>query len=325
MSVRFFDRHDVERWLPAPECIEVMAAALGDLARGKVMQPLRSIYRPAGIQGAMALMPAAWACEDPVLGLKAVCVFPGNRARGEDAHQGAVLLLSGETGKLLAVLDGSAVTSIRTAAVSALATRLLARQDADILALIGAGVQARAHLEAIAHVRKLKEVRVASRGRDTARLFVREASARYPFTLRQTDSNEEAVRGAHIVVTTTTSSEPVLERDWLEKGTHVNAVGSSVPTARELDGKTLAAASLFADRRESLVNESGEYVMALKEGLVSPQSVRAELGEVVIGSHPGRTSRDEITLFKSLGLGIEDLAAARHVLRKERASAALPS
>jgi ornithine cyclodeaminase len=316
MAVRVFEKDEIERLLPASECIEAMAAALGDLARGKVLQPLRGILRPQGIPGAMAVMPAAWATEDPVLGLKAVCIFPGNHDRGEDAHQGAVLLLSGETGKPLALLDGSTVTSLRTAAVSALATRLLARKQARVLAMVGAGVQARAHLEALSLVRSLSEVRVASRGEDSARSFAAALQERYPFPIRAVGTVEEAVRGAEIVVTATTSREPVLRREWLAEGCHVNAVGSSVPTSRELDGATLAAGSLFTDRRESLENESGEYVMARKEGLVSPESIRAELGEVVVGSHPGRVGEGEVTLFKSLGLGIEDLAAARLVLRR---------
>jgi ornithine cyclodeaminase len=320
MHVRILSKDDVERALPARECIEVMATALGDLARGRVTQPLRSIVRPAGIAGAMALMPAGWASDDgPVLGLKIVCVFPGNRALGEDAHQGAVLLLSGQTGMLVSLLNASTLTAIRTAAVSALATRLLAREDAGDLALLGAGVQARAHLEAIAEVRAIRTVRVASRGVETARRFASELGPRYPFPIRAVSSAEEAVRGADIVVTATTSAEPVLKREWLRGGTHVNAVGSSVPSAREIDGPTVASSSLFVDRRESLLNESGDYLLALREGLVGPSCIRAEIGEVVIGAHPGRTSADEITLFKSLGLGIEDVAAARHAYRRAEA------
>jgi ornithine cyclodeaminase len=316
MSVRFFGKDEVERLLPMGECIELMAEVLSDLSRGKGYQPLRGIHRPPGIEGAMALMPAAWAgSSGPVLGLKAVCIFPGNRALGEDAHQGAVVLLSGRTGKPLALLDGSAVTTIRTAAVSAVATRALARPEASVLALVGAGVQGRAHLESIAAVRRLTEVRVASLGGGTAREFAKEFSPRYPFPIRAT-SVEEAVRGAGIVATLTTSKEPVLDSAWLARGAHVNAVGSSVPTSRELDGKTLAGGVLFADRRESLENESGEYVQALRAGEITPGVVRAELGEVLTGARPGRTSADEVTIFKSLGLGIEDVAAASHVFRK---------
>jgi ornithine cyclodeaminase len=220
---------------------------------------------------------------------------------------------------LVALLNGSAVTSIRTAAVSALATKLLARQGAGDLALLGAGVQARAHLEAIAQVRALRSVKVASRGGESARRFVSELQPRYGFPIRAARSLEEAVRGADIVVAVTTSKEPVVRREWLSPGVHVNAVGSSTPASREIDGATLATCSLFVDRRESVLNESGDFLSAQQEGLVGPDSIRAEIGEVVIGQHPGRTSSEEITLFKSLGIGIEDVAAARHAFRRAEA------
>jgi ornithine cyclodeaminase len=315
MDVRVLGKEDIERCLPVAELIEVMALALGDLARGRVTQPLRGILRPAGIPGIMGLMPAAWASEEgPALGLKLITVFPGNRAKGEDAHQGAVLLLSGDTGMLLSVLNASTLTALRTAAVTALATRLLAREDASELAIVGAGVQARAHLEALSAVRKLRRVRVASKGGETARRFVAELSPRHSFPIEAATSVEEAVRDADIVVLATTSAEPVLKGEWVRKGAHVNAVGASVPSSREVEGSLVASSRLFADRRESLLNESGDYLIAILEGH-SPE-LQAELGEVVIGARPGRESPDEVTLFKSLGLGIEDVAAARHAFRR---------
>src|SRR4051794_40446470 len=290
---------DIARALPMDECIDAMAAVLEADARGQVHQPLRSVIMPPAAQGLMGLMPAHRGGAKPLFSLKAVCIFPGNPARGLDAHQGTVTLFDGETGAPTAILDASAITEIRTAAVSALATRLLARTDARTLGILGAGVQAAAHLDALRLVRDFDDVRVYSPNH-AERLGERVAA-----------SAEEAIRGADVVVTATNSREPVLERAWLAEGAHVNAVGASTPAARELDTATVAAAALFCDSRESLEHEAGEYRLAVEEGLIAGAShVRAELGEVAAGLRPGRTDPREITLFRSLGLGIEDLAAA---------------
>jgi ornithine cyclodeaminase len=217
-----------------------------------------------------------------------------------------VLLHSGETGELLAIMNASAITAIRTAAVSAVATRLLAREDASVLAILGAGVQARSHLQAIPLVRNINEVRIYSR-----------TPAKAEGLGKVMESAEEAVRGADIIVTATSSPEPLIRRKWLSDGVHINAVGSSIAAARELDGATVAAASLFVDRRESTVNESGDYLFALREGAISgPEHIKAELGEIILGKAEGRTSREEITLFKSLGLAVEDLACAAFLFDK---------
>lgn len=320
MKILILNHRDVETLLPMPACIEVMAEALSALARGQVHQPLRTIVRPPGAAGLMGLMPAYQAGERAAFGLKAVCVFPGNPARGKDAHQGAVLLFSAETGEALALLNASAITAIRTAAVSGVATRLLARAEAGELAIIGAGVQARAHLAAMASIRPIRRARVASRHPDSARRFAAGLAPHYDFPIEPVDSVEAAVRGADLVVTATTAAEPILERGWIAPGAHLNVVGSSVPTAREVDTATMAAASLFVDRRESTLNEAGDYLFAAREGAIGPAHIRAEIGEVLIGARPGRTAPDEITLFKSLGLAIEDLAAAEYVFRQAQAA-----
>jgi ornithine cyclodeaminase len=231
-----------------------------------------------------------------------------------------VLLFDGETGAPRALLDASAVTEIRTAAVSGVATRLLARADATELAILGSGVQARSHLEAMAKVRPFARARVWSRTAEHARALAAEASA--PFPVEAVPSAEEAVRGADVVVTATSSREPIVERAWLEPGAHVNAVGSSIPTARELDAETVAAASLFADTRESMLNEGGDYLLAVSEAGIGPDHIQAELGEVLVGAHAGRRSADELTVFKSLGIGVEDLAAAELVYARARESGA---
>lgn len=291
--------HDVHELLTLPECITVMEDALTSLANGEVHNPLRQVIRAAGAAGMLGLMPAYRGGARPMYGLKEVCVFPGNPARGLDSHLGAVLLHDGETGELLAAMNASAITAIRTAAVSAVATKLLAREDSAVLAVIGTGVQGQMHAAAIPLVRPIREIRMYSRSGGTA------ASA------------EATVRGADIVVTATSSKEPVLRREWLSPGVHINAVGSSIATARELDGETVAAASLFVDRRESTVNESGDYLFALREGAIDgPEHIRGELGELLTGRAEGRRTRDEITLFKSLGLAIEDLASASFLYDK---------
>jgi ornithine cyclodeaminase len=301
VKVLILSEHDVDELLVMEECIEVMAEALAALARGEVHNPLRQAIRAPGAPGLLGLMPAWRGGERPYYALKEVCVFPGNPARGLDSHLGAVVLHSGETGEPLAFINAASVTAIRTAAVSAVATRLLAREDAQVLAVIGSGVQGKSHLAAIPLVRAIREVRQYSRRAGNCA------------------SVEEAVRGADIIVTATSAKEPIVRREWLSPGVHINAVGSSIAAARELDSATVAAASLFVDRRESTVNESGDYLFALREGAISgPDHIRAELGEILTGAAEGRKSEGEITLFKSLGLAVEDLAAAAFLYEKAR-------
>ena len=292
MKVLILSEHEVKELLPMERCIEVMTDALAALARGEVHNPLRQAIRAPGAPGLLGLMPAWRAGETPYYGLKEVCVFPDNPKRGLDTHLGAVILHSGETGEPLAFMSASAITAIRTAAVSAVATRLLAREDAAVLAIIGTGVQGQSHREAIPLVRPVREIRMCGRG----------------------GSVEDAVRGADIVVTATSSREPILKREWLSPGVHINAVGSSIAAARELEADLVAGASLFVDRRESTVNESGDYLAAVERGAV----IRAELGELLTGSADGRKSENEITLFKSLGLAVEDLAAAAFLYENAR-------
>jgi ornithine cyclodeaminase len=311
---------DVKRLLPMEECVELMASVLADLARGAVWQPLRFVVRPPEEPSLMGLMPAHRSSPTVSYGLKAVCIFPSNAARGIDLHQGGGLLFDGETGALRALIDASAITAIRTAAVSGVATRTLAREGARELAILGSGVQARAHLEAMAAARPFERARVWSRTAEHAAAFAGEAQV--PFPVEAVESAEEAVRGADVVVTATSSPEPIVQRDWLASGAHVNAVGSSIPTARELDAETVAAAALFADARESMVNEGGDYLFAVREAGIGPDHIRAELGEVLVGSGEGRQADDELTVFKSLGLAAEDLAAAEHVFARAQATRA---
>lgn len=330
MKLLVLNADEVSALLPIKECIAVMREALIALAAGKVHQPLRTIIRPADAKGVMGLMPSYMSGEGATppphgggsdkagaaFGLKAICVFPGNPAQGKDSHQGAVLLFSAETGELLAMMNASAITAIRTAAVSAVATDLLARADAGNLAIIGSGVQARSHLAAMSQVRSITRCRIASRHFEHAQRLAEEMRHEFSFALDPVEKVAAALDGADLIVTATTSVEPVVKREWVAAGAHLNLVGSSTPKSREVDSETMGATSLFVDRRESTVNEAGDYLFPLREGVIGPGHIRAEIGEVLIGDQPGRTSLEEITLFKSLGLAIEDLFAAEYLYRK---------
>jgi ornithine cyclodeaminase/alanine dehydrogenase-like protein (mu-crystallin family) len=318
MKLLVLSHTEVLELLPIKDCIAVMREALIALAAGKVHQPLRTIIRPPDAKGVMGLMPSYKSGESAAFGLKAICVFPENLTKGLDSHQGAVLLFSAETGELLAMMNASAITAIRTAAVSGVATDLLARVDAGNLAMLGSGVQARAHLVAMSHVRFIKRCRIASRHIEDAQKFAEEMRPDFSFALEPVETVEEALEGADLIVTATTAVEPIVRREWISAGAHLNLVGSSTPSAREVDSETMAAASLFVDRRESTINEAGDYLLAVRDGVIGPNHIRAEIGEVLNGDKPGRKSPDEITLFKSLGLAIEDLAAAEYLFRKAK-------
>jgi ornithine cyclodeaminase/alanine dehydrogenase-like protein (mu-crystallin family) len=311
--------------LPPAECAAAMRAALTALARGEADQPLRTVVRPEHATGLIGLMPAYLSGPDGAYALKALCIVPGNPARGLDSHQGIVLLSGAATGEPLALLNASVVTEIRTAAVSAVATELLARADATELAIIGTGVQARAHLRAISSSRRLTGIRIAGRDPASASRFAAELTGDAGLAgvpVIPCGSAAEAVAGAGIVVTVTSSAEPVLRRAWLAPGTHINAVGACLPQQRELDARTVAAAAFFADSRESVRAESGDFLLALAEGAIGPDHIRAELGEILTGSAPGRADDDEITVFESLGIAVEDLAAAALAYRKAAESGA---
>ncbi len=311
---------DVRLLLPCAECADVMRGALASLARGGIQQPLRTVVRPGGAAGFMALMPSY--CAEVGYGLKAICITPGNPALGLDTHQGGVMLFDRETGEPLALVNASALTEIRTAAVSAVATHLLAAPGASELAIIGTGVQGQAHARAIVAARgsRLTGIRLAGRdfGRADAIATLLAADLGVPVTACADVAF--ALDGARIVVTATTSPEPVLHREWLSPGTHINAVGACVPSDREIDTATMDAAVVFPDSRESLRSESGDYLLARREG--ADPDVRGTLGEVLAGTALGRLDDDEITVFESLGLAAEDLMAASYVYAKAKRAGA---
>lgn len=322
MKVLLLGHDEVAALLPMRECIALMRDALVAHAEGRVHQPLRTVVRPPGAAGIMGLMPSYLSGGRAAFGLKAICVFHENPARGMDAHQGAVLLFGAEAGELQAVVNASAVTEIRTAAVSGVATEALAREDASDLAIIGAGVQARSHVEAMSHARSISRCRVASRNFESARRLAEELEESYAFPVEAVETVEEAISGADLIVTATNSAEAVVRREWVSEGAHINAVGSCTPRARELDARVVAESSLFVDSVESTVNEAGDFICALREGAIESNHIRAELGEVLTGAKPGRASNDEITLFKSLGVAVEDLAAAKFLYDRAKEAGA---
>ncbi|HET6494456.1 MAG TPA: ornithine cyclodeaminase family protein [Thermoleophilia bacterium] len=312
MKVLIADQKLVTELLPMEEAIPVMREALTMLAGGDVVMPLRSMLALPQGDAVMGLMPSYLGGLEAV-GVKVVAAFPANFGTEYDTHQGVVLFFDTERGLLRAIVDATSITALRTAAVSGLVTDLLARPDAGDLAIIGAGTQAHTHLQAMRAVRPVRRVRVYSVPAESAAEFAERESRLTGLPVEAIETAEEAVAGADLICTTTTATEPVVQGAWVSPGAHVNAVGAYTPATRELDSALVAQARLYADRRESLLSEAGEFLIPKGEGLIGDEHIVGEIGEVLTGRAPGRTSPDEITLFKSLGIAIEDLAAAHRV------------
>lgn len=314
MKVLFVNEAGVKALLPMESCVGLMRDALTTLARGEAVLPLRSLVRLPDGSGLLGLMPG-YLGHPQSFGLKVVSVMPGNHGTPYDSHQGVVMLFGLVHGEPLAILDATAITAIRTAAASAAATDALAREDAGDLALIGSGAQGRTHLVAMRAVRKLRRVRVWSRTRANAERFARDEAASLGFAIEVAASAEDAVRGADLICTTTSAEEPVLRGAWLSPGAHVNAVGSCFAATRELDTEAVRRARFFTDCRESCLNEAGDFLIARKEGAITDAHLLGELGEVFLGKLAGRVSRDDVTIYESLGIALEDLASAHHIHR----------
>jgi alanine dehydrogenase len=320
MQTLVLDGDTVTELLGMTECIGAMERALRALHEERAVQPLRVVVLPPpGSPGAVAAMPA-YLGDPSVMGAKLISVFPGNRASGLESHQGVVVLFDSENGAIKAIVDASAITAVRTAAVSGLATRLLAKPGAVDLALLGSGTQAATHLDAMRAVRDIRSVRVWSRTSENARRFAEKHTQRCGIPIVAVESARDAVSGAEIVCTLTGSATPVLEGAWLAHGMHVNAVGASVPSSRELDAQAVAMSKVYVDRLESAQRESGDILIARAEGAIDDNHIVGELGALLAQAIPGRESTSEITLFKSLGLAIEDLAAAQLVFEKATAA-----
>jgi alanine dehydrogenase len=311
---------DIAALLPMTEAIEVVASAMQAVSAGHANLPLRSIVDVGG-PNRMGVMPGAFmpGAAGPCYGVKLVSLFPGNPDAGYSSHQGAILLFESRHGSAVAMMNAGLLTAIRTAAASAVATRALARPDASVLALVGAGEQAEHHLDAIVAVRPIREVRVAGRRRQKAEAFVAHARERHPgLVVAVADDVRAAVEGADIVCTVTSAAEPILFGDWIAPGVHLNIVGASIPSKREIDEDLVAKASLFVDYRPSTFAQAGEVIGAIEAGRIGRDHVRAEIGEVLSGA-PGRTFAGEITLYRSLGIAAQDLACASHCLAAAKA------
>jgi alanine dehydrogenase len=309
MSLLVLNKKEVESLLSMPKCIELMEAALGSLSRGEVQLPLRPVIRIPDSKNAFAVMPA-YSASLKSLGAKLISVFPDNHGTSLDSHQGAVALFDGTTGSVIALMDAASITAIRTAAVSGVATKFLAAPKSETLTILGAGVQARTHIDAMLAVRPFKRVIVWSRSAANSHALIEAAAKQHKSRFEVAGTAASAVGNADVICTVTASREPVLEGSWLREGAHVNAVGASLPTTREIDSDAVSRSRVFVDRRESALNEAGEFLIPMKNGEFKADDIVAELGEVVIGAKPGRRDDREITLFKSLGIAVEDLACA---------------
>jgi alanine dehydrogenase len=303
---------DVRIVLSMRDLIDAMEGALIGFSAGHAVQPVRTVFE-IGDRRFFGLMPALDR-DGGMLGAKLLTVLLDNGALGLPSHQAAITLFDPVSGALLGVVDGRYITEARTAAVSAVSARYMARRDARVLAIIGSGVQAHSHLEALPLVRAFREVRVWSP--NTVRL--RRFAAEHKVTA--CESAAQAVRGADVVVLATNSATPVIEHDWIARGAHVIAVGACRPNQRETDPRTVARALVVVDSRAAAMQEAGDILLAIEDGLIATEHVNAELGEVAAGAKPGRQSAEQVTLFKSLGLAIEDVAAAGLAYRRALAS-----
>jgi ornithine cyclodeaminase len=315
MTPLFIPQQKIASLLPMHECISVMENMFLSLAAGECLQPLRSLMWLPDRHGVLGMMPG-YASNPGVMGIKVISVFHGNREAGLPSHQGVVILFDAKHGQPLMIFDALEITAIRTAAASAVATQVLSRKESTTLAIIGSGEQAKRHIEAMLLVRNIKQINIASRNEKNARDLAEQTASLYNIPVEAKQNIKEAVVDADIICTVTSSKEPVIMRDWIAPGTHINAIGSSTPAARELDTATIVHSKLFTDCYESIFNEAGDFLIPKKEGAITDAHVKAELGEVLSGTKKGRENDEEITVFKSLGIAAEDIFSAWHVYEK---------
>jgi alanine dehydrogenase len=310
MEPLYINKEKIKALLPMSDCIAVMETMFRDLAEGRILQPLRTLMWLPDRSGLLGMMPG-YAQGPNIIGIKLITIFHANGPAGLPSHQGLVILFEATHGQPLLLLDAGELTAIRTAAASALATRLLAREAAHSLAIIGTGEQAERHIESISLVRKITAIYLWGRSPDHAKALHNRLATEYPIHL--TNTAQAAVEAADIICTVTAATRPVVEGHWLKPGAHLNVVGSCTPGNREVDTAAVRRARLFTDRYESLFKEAGDFLIPKEEGVLTEDHAKGELGEILTGSKEGRTSADEITLFKSLGIAAEDLYAAWHI------------
>jgi ornithine cyclodeaminase/alanine dehydrogenase-like protein (mu-crystallin family) len=319
VEIRVLRGAEVRRLLPMAECVDLMHRTMIAVSERRVVLPLRSVMVMPGDRGMLGNMPG-YLADPECFGVKLVSLIPHNKPPQYSSHLGLVLLFEAEHGCPVALLDAAEITAIRTAAASGLATRLLALPQAGDLALLGAGEQARSHLDAMFAVRTLRRVRIWARDPAKAAEFAKTEGARLGIAIEPCADVRDAVAGADIICTVTKAREPILLGEWLTPGAHLNVVGSSIAGTAEIDTPAVVKSRFFVDYRESTVNEGGEYLRALKAGAIAPDHILGEIGEVANGTRAGRKSPSDITLYKSLGIAPQDLASAHYVLEKARAA-----
>jgi alanine dehydrogenase len=315
MEPLFINKETVASLLSMDECIAVMEQTFRSLASGNCVQPLRPLMWLPDKSGLLGMMPG-YSGDIDVMGIKVISVFPKNKEFGYSSHQGVVILFETKNGRPLCMADADEITAIRTPAASAVATNLLAKKDAETLSIIGSGIQAARHIEAMLLVRKIKKITVWSRNEASAKQLAEKVSSEIKMDITVAKDPEEAVRNMDIICTVTGSVLPVVKGEWISKGTHINAVGSCMPRARELDTVAILKSKLFTDCYESLFNEAGDFIIPKKEGVIDDSHVKGEIGEILLGQKDGRTGNDDITVFKSLGLAVEDIFAVDHIYKK---------
>ncbi len=307
--------NQVQSLIDIDELIAALERAHMQYSTGKAVMPVRLVVALPQIQGRITSMPG-FLNEDKALGMKVVTYFQNNPQHNLPAILATIMLFSAETGKLIAAMDGGYITAIRTACASALATKALANPETPTLGILGAGVQARAHIQALVRVRQLRAIKIYSPSINSAARIKQSMEKEIGIAIDVADSSEAVARSADLLVTATTAKEPIVKSEWFKAGAHINAVGSHRPDLREIDGATLKRAKVVVDSREAVMAECGDILLALKEKSISEETIHGEIGEILAGSKAGRTSADEITLYKSVGIAIQDVATAELVYRK---------
>src|SRR5574341_322245 len=311
----FLSEKQVQSLIDIDELIAALEQAHIQYSTGNAVMPVRLVVPLPQIQGRITSMPG-FLNQEKALGMKVVTYFQNNPKQNLPAILATILLFSSETGRMTAAMDGGYITAVRTACASAMATKALANPDVSVLGILGAGVQARAHIQALTRVRKLSIIKLYSPSGASAASIKEDLEKESGVAIEVAKNAETAVRDSDLLVTATTAKEPIVKPEWLEPGLHINAVGSHRPDLREIDGATLARAKIVVDSRAAIMAECGDILLALKEGSVTEDAIHGEIGEVLAGTKPGRSSANEITLYKSVGIAIQDVATAQLVYRK---------
>jgi len=316
LKILIVNKSEIKKSIAMLDCVEIMKNLFIQLENGIVNNPLRkAMLLPEDFRGLLSMMPG-YNLQENIMGIKTVSVYPENSKIGLESHQGTVTLFDLNNGTPLAIMDASQITAIRTAAASAVATKALANSNSNILAIIGSGVQADSHIEAMDAILDLKEVRVWSRNKNNVRKFINIQNKKYSASFIHSESICKALENADVVCATTSTNKPIISSNYLTKGMHINAVGSSVKNSRELDGEAMKLSKLYVDKIESTINESGDFLIAKKEGFIDNNHIIGSIGSVLTNKVNGRKSKDDITLFKSLGLSVEDIATAFFIYEK---------